>query len=87
MRAMAILIFAALAVQCIPAIAASETATYWSDKGNASLKNGSFEEAVTYYDSALQIDSNQSSIWYAKGNALFYLARFNDSLEAYDRAV
>ena len=56
-------------------------------KGNEHYYKREYFEAIQAYDKALEIDSNNASIWYNKGYALSSLGKSNEAIEAYDKAI
>lgn len=69
-------------------------ADYWMKKAGELSMNGSFEEAVSAIDKAIEIEPQNATLWDAKGSGLMMVAvitsnmsAFNQSLQAYDRAI
>ncbi len=56
-------------------------------KGRSSARLGGYEEALAYYDRALELDSQNSAAYRYKGSALDALGRYVEALECYDRAL
>ncbi len=56
--------------------AAQDSAAYWLEMGQASLLNGSFQQAIGSFDRAIKIDPENSSAWGGKGAALSRLGRY-----------
>ena len=58
-----------------------------SDRGATLDNSGQYEEAIVYYDRALDIDPNHVNALYNKGVALGNLGRYQEAIEYYDRAL
>ncbi|UXM84991.1 tetratricopeptide repeat protein [Methanococcus aeolicus] len=56
-------------------------------KGNDATNNSDYKTALKYYNEALKIDPNITSIWNNKGNSLYYLGRYSESIECYNKAL
>jgi tetratricopeptide (TPR) repeat protein len=56
-------------------------------KGKNACGNKDYETALNYYNEALKIDPNITSIWNNKGLTLYYLGRYSESIECYDKAL
>jgi tetratricopeptide (TPR) repeat protein len=57
------------------------------NKGIDCVRRGKFENALTYYDRAIEINPENVLAWNDKGVALFKLERDDEALEAYARAL
>ena len=57
------------------------------DAGNASLNNGDYEEAITYYRRALAMDMTDSEAFGNLSVAYYYLARYDDAIREALQAV
>ena len=55
--------------------------------GNLSAEDGAFEDAVTSYDRALQINPNNYQSWSNRGNVLSELGRKEEAITSYDCAL
>ncbi len=52
------------------------------------MKNlGRYDEAIRYYDKALEIDPEYVYAWNGKGCALDYLRRYDEAIRCYDKAL
>lgn len=55
---------------------------------NTNLYNlGKYEEAITYYDKAIQIDPNYAFAWRNKGLSLNMLGNYEEAISCYDKAI
>lgn len=50
-------------------------------------KGGDYQNAVIYFDKALDIDPNYAELWKNKGNALSSQGRYEDALNCYEKAL
>jgi tetratricopeptide (TPR) repeat protein len=48
---------------------------------------GKYNEAIEYYDRALEVDPNYVNVLNDKSNALYYLGKYNEAIKYYDRAL
>ena len=55
--------------------------------GNDLFDQGNYENAITYYDKALNINSTDINVLYNKALALDSLGRLNDAIVYYDKAL
>jgi len=55
--------------------------------GDLRLSKGKAEEAIAFYDTALNHDRNCFNAWLGKGTALKILKRYNEALDCYERAL
>jgi tetratricopeptide (TPR) repeat protein len=55
--------------------------------GERYLKGGRSEEAIKYYDKAIEIAPYLADAWYNRGVALYNLGRYEEAIESYDRAL
>lgn len=56
------------------------------NQGNEKYYSHQYEEALTYYEKALEIDSDFSQAWKSKGDVLKELNRYEEALQCYERA-
>ena len=64
-----------------------ETSEIYLNKGSSLVELEKYEDAVTCYEKASSIDSDDSLIWYNRGVALTQLERFDDAISSYDKAI
>ena len=65
----------------------SQTADEYFQKGAKYEIDGNFEEAIKYFDKALQIDSNFYEVWFNKGLTLTNLKKYDSAIECYDKSI
>jgi serine/threonine protein kinase len=59
----------------------------WHKKGISLANRGRYQQALSYYDKALEIDQTYSIAWYNKGFALSNLSRHQEAIACYDKAL
>ncbi len=62
-------------------------ATAWFNQGETLANAGSYQEALTSFDKALELQPNHSAGWTFKGVVLIHLERYADALASCDRAL
>lgn len=55
--------------------------------GVAALQRGDYEQALTFFDQVLELESGRPDIHYLRGEALRLQGRLGPAIQAYDRAV
>jgi tetratricopeptide (TPR) repeat protein len=61
--------------------------TYWSARAHQFFLNGDYEQAITSYDKALELDRSNVTILINRGLALNNLGRFNEAINSFDKAI
>lgn len=56
-------------------------------KGKALLVEGSFEQALSYFEQALLMSQNSAEIWNLKGATLRSMGRYDEALECFNKAL
>lgn len=59
----------------------------WNNKGASLATLGRFEEALSCFDKALEIDPQSASTWANRGNTLNSLGRYEDAAHSIDKAI
>jgi tetratricopeptide (TPR) repeat protein len=59
----------------------------WFDRGNKLYRLGRYEEAISSYDRAIEINPDLHEVWYNLGVSLSNLGRYADAIASYDRAI
>ena len=82
--------FSILTIACfflfsLPVSAESEEE--WVRYGNRLYSQGKYEEAIPYYNAAIEINPNYVRAWYNKGSALYALGRYEEALECYNKVL
>jgi len=67
--------------------AEAETAEDWVKYGNLLYSQGKYEEAIPYYDAAIEMNPSYIRPWYNKGNALYVLGRYEEAIKCYDKIL
>ena len=57
------------------------------DTGNELLNEGKYDEAIVYYDKALEIKPNDVDALNNKGLALYNLERYEEAITYYEKAL
>jgi tetratricopeptide (TPR) repeat protein len=68
-----------------------EQSTYdayaWTNKGNALLAQGKYDEAIQAYDKAIELNQEAPDLWISKGHTFYRQGKYDKALDAYDRAI
>jgi hypothetical protein len=67
--------------------AGAETSEEWLKYGNQVFDQGKYEDAIKYYDAALNVNSNNIEAWFNRGSALYYLGRYKEAVKCYDNVL
>lgn len=57
------------------------------EKGQTSLEEGKFEEALSFFEQALLLNQNDPELWNHKGVALRSLGRYDEALECFNKSL
>ena len=57
------------------------------EKGKALLEENKFEEALGFFEQALQMNQNDPELWNFKGVALRSIGRYNEALECFNKSL
>jgi len=55
--------------------------------GITNLKNGNFEDALSFFEQALLLNPDNPDLWNQKGVALRSLGRYDEASECYDKSL
>ena len=58
-----------------------------TQKGITNLNDGSFEDALSYFEQALLIKPNDPDLWNQKGVTLRSLGRYDEASECYNKSL
>ena len=59
----------------------------WLDKGDMFFDRGKYEEAIKYYDKAIELDRKDGRAWTARGLAFHNKGVYKEALKCYDSAL
>lgn len=65
----------------------NEPLDFWLKKGCLLCETEQYAEALTCFDRALALSSNNNQAWNYRGNALSLMNRHGEALAAYEKAV
>ena len=51
------------------------------------MSSEKYNEAIKAYDKAIEINPQDSDVWYKKGNILNKLGKYNEAIKAYEKAI
>ncbi|HXV39245.1 MAG TPA: tetratricopeptide repeat protein [Nitrosopumilaceae archaeon] len=57
------------------------------EKGKSLVEDGNYEEALKFFDKALELDPNDHKIWNQKGIALRSMGRYNEAIECFNKSL
>ena len=55
--------------------------------GITNLKNGNFEDALSFFEQALLLNPDNPDLWNQKGVALRSLGRYDEASECYNKSL
>ena len=56
-------------------------------KGTENLRNGNFENALSFFEQALLLKPDDPDLWNNKGIVLRSLGRYNEASECYNKSL
>jgi tetratricopeptide (TPR) repeat protein len=65
----------------------SNYASAWYNKGVALVDLGKYEEALVYFDKAIELNPNDAEVWDNKGIVLGYLGKHEEALVCFNKAL
>lgn len=75
------------ALLSVPTGSLQMTKEQWLDEGNRLFNIGRFDEALSAFERAIQLDPSFAEAYEAKGSALYYLNHLADALVSYEQAI
>ena len=64
----------------------AQTAEEWFNKGMAFIELGQYQDAISAFDKAIEINPKYANAWNNKGVALGRLGRYKEAKVCYDKA-
>jgi tetratricopeptide (TPR) repeat protein len=64
----------------------SSDAGVYVRQGDSLYDSKRYEEAIRYYDKALEANLNDANVLYKKGKALYRLGKFRDAVQSLEKA-
>ncbi len=56
-------------------------------KGQSFLKDGKFNDALSFFEQALLLNQNDPNLWNNKGIALRILGRYEEAMECFNKSL
>ena len=56
-------------------------------KGKSLVEDGKYEEALKFFEKALELDPNDHKIWNQKGIALRSMGRYSEAIECFNKSL
>ena len=66
---------------------AAQSSNAWVQEGRMLTNSGKYNEAITAYDKAIEINPQNSLAWNGKGIVLDELGKFDEAIKAYNKAI
>ncbi|NJL43417.1 MAG: tetratricopeptide repeat protein, partial [Pseudanabaena sp. SU_2_4] len=66
---------------------AQSSAENFLNRGDSLYEQGRYQEALVYYDRAIQLKPDYAHAWNKRGNTLNELKRYQEALASFDRAL
>jgi len=60
---------------------------YWNNKGMALFNLSRYDEALQYFDKAIDLEPDNAEYWNNMGVTLYKLSRYEDVLKCFDKAI
>lgn len=67
--------------------AEEEASWEWNNKGISLINLSKYEQAITCFDKAINIDTKNDGAWDNKGNALRFMSRHMEAMDCYNNAI
>jgi tetratricopeptide (TPR) repeat protein len=71
----------------VPICSAEDAAIYYDKLGSKQYSAGNYTDALSYFNSSIDLNSSYADAWIHKGDALRALKGYNSSIDAYARAA
>jgi tetratricopeptide (TPR) repeat protein len=65
----------------------SQCPKYWDSLDCTFCRSEQYQEALTAFERAIELDHHYTQAWNNRGNALSAMKRFAEAFSSYDRAV
>ncbi|HWQ65337.1 MAG TPA: tetratricopeptide repeat protein [Methanospirillum sp.] len=72
--------------QNITSVKTEQSADDWIAIGNSQVQSGSYQEAITAYDKAIESDSKNAAAWNGKMSALLFQNKYTEVMELFSDA-
>jgi len=66
---------------------AAQSSDSWVQEGRMLTNSGKYNEAITAYDKAIEINPHNSLAWNGKGIVLDELGKFDEAIKTYTKAI
>ena len=63
------------------------TAIFWADEADYLYSQGEYDEAIGFYDRAIEAAPKNAQLWNSRGLALCHLGRYEDAIESFCRTL
>ena len=57
------------------------------NKGIDLAEQGKYDEAIKYFDGAIETNPRDAKVWYNKGAVLTLQGKYDEAIQAYDRVI
>ena len=74
-----------LFVLCMPGIGQTDKIPCYN-KGIDLAEQGKYDEAIEYFNSAIETDPQDAKVWYNKGVVLTLQGKYDEAIQAYDKS-
>lgn len=74
-------------ILCISAFGQQDLSKIWFEKGNESLNNGSYENAIKAFEKAIEFNSNYAEAWNYKGLAQLRNGTIDSAVDSFEKAT
>ena len=60
---------------------------YYFDRANIFSLEGKYEEAIVYYNKAIELDPNYTDAYNDRGFTKYYLGQYEDSIKDFNKVI